>query len=85
MSFVSSSPIPFSLSGFIVTGFEPARITQVWDEMFKLIEEGKLKPVVYSERFKLEDLSVGLAALENRKTWGKVIVRVRENDERTKL
>jgi NADPH2:quinone reductase len=65
--------------------FETSRIPQVWDDLFKLINEGKLKPVVYTERFKLEALPAGLEALEKRQTWGKAVVRVRDDDERSKL
>lgn len=44
-----------------------------------LIESGKLKAVVYSEVWPLERVADGLAALEQRKTWGKAVVRVRED------
>lgn len=50
-----------------------------------LIESGKLKPVVYSEVWPLERVADGLAALEKRKTWGKAVVRVREDDTTAKL
>jgi len=51
----------------------------------RLIESGKLKPVVYSEVWPLERVADGLAALEERKTWGKVVVRVRKDDTTAKL
>ena len=44
-----------------------------------LIESGKLKAVVYSEVWPLERVADGLAALEQRKTWGKAVVQVRED------
>lgn len=51
----------------------------------RLIESGKLKPVVYSEVWPLERIADGLAALENRKTWGKAVVQVREDGATAKL
>jgi len=35
-------------------------------------------PVVYPEVYPLERLADGLGALENRKTWGKAIVRIKD-------
>lgn len=35
------------------------------------------KPVVYTTIYPLEDMAKGLDALANRQTWGKVIVRVK--------
>lgn len=43
-----------------------------------LFASGRAKPVVYSETYPLERVADGLLAIEQRKTWGKVIVRVRE-------
>lgn len=34
--------------------------------------------MIYSEVFPLENLAAGLGALEQRKTYGKVVVRVRD-------
>lgn len=47
----------------------------------------KVKPVVYPVVYPLEKYSEGLSALERRKTWGKVIARIRDEDvkERAKL
>ena len=41
--------------------------------------------MVYSEVWPLERVADGLAALEKRKTWGKAVVRVREDDATAKL
>lgn len=51
----------------------------------RLIESGKLKPVVYSEVWPLERVADGLVALEKRKTWGKAVVWVRKDDAPAKL
>ena len=45
---------------------------------FSMLQSGKVAPVIYPEIYPLERLSEGLTALENRKTWGKVVVRVRD-------
>lgn len=41
-----------------------------------ILESGKVTPVIYPEVYPLERLGEGLVALENRKTWGKAVVRV---------
>ena len=41
---------------------------------------GRVKPVTYSTIYTLENLAEGLKAIEERKTWGKAIVQVREED-----
>lgn len=46
--------------------------------LHRLLASGKAKPVVFSEIFPLKDLSKGLEALERRETWGKVIVRIKD-------
>ncbi|KAI9068311.1 alcohol dehydrogenase [Trametes sanguinea] len=68
--------------------FEPARVPVVWRSLLDLFSSGRAKPIVYPETFPLERLADGLAALEKRKTWGKVIVHVRDSEssqERAKL
>ncbi|KAI0644512.1 alcohol dehydrogenase [Trametes meyenii] len=60
------------------TKFEPSRVPVVWQSLLDLFSSGRAKPVVYQETFPFERLADGLLALEQRKTWGKVIVRIRE-------
>ncbi|KAL7281102.1 hypothetical protein ACG7TL_004409 [Trametes sanguinea] len=60
------------------TKFEPARVPVVWRSLLDLFSSGRAKPIVYPETFPLERLADGLVALEKRKTWGKVIVHVRD-------
>ncbi len=45
---------------------------------YSLVSSGRAKPIVYPETFPLARHADGLAALEKRKSWGKVIVHVRE-------
>ncbi len=52
---------------------EPERIAETFEALFRLYEEGKIKPVI-SRTYPLENLPDALAALAGRKTWGKVVV-----------
>jgi len=55
---------------------EPEHIPSVYKAILNILQSGKVTPVVYHEVYPLERLADGLVALENRKTWGKVVVRV---------
>ena len=48
--------------------------------MRSLLASGDVKPVIYTETYPLEKVADGLRALEARKTWGKAIVRVKQDD-----
>lgn len=56
------------------------RIPVVMDALLDLLASERIKPVVYPDVFPLERLADGLYALEKRKTWGKVIVRIRDEE-----
>jgi NADPH2:quinone reductase len=43
-----------------------------------LFSSERVKPVIYTEIFPLEELPKGLVALERRETWGKVILHVKD-------
>jgi NADPH2:quinone reductase len=78
----------FFLTGFTATPFpenEPTHVSEVWTELLALFASGRLKPVVFNGRYTLGTLTQGLQDLENRKTWGKVVVHVRESSARGKL
>ena len=45
---------------------------------YSLFSSGRAKPVNYTNVYSLKELTNGLAALERRETWGKAIVRVRD-------
>ncbi|EJU04312.1 NADP-binding protein [Dacryopinax primogenitus] len=65
---------------------EPGHVPDVWKGIFKLFESGKLIPAVYDPPYMgLDSVPRALVDLENRKTWGKAVVRVREMPERAKL
>lgn len=54
-------------------GKEPEKIPQTMQALFRLYDEGKIKPVIYKS-YSLEELPTALADLGGRKTYGKVIV-----------
>ncbi|KAF9521016.1 hypothetical protein BS47DRAFT_1335118 [Hydnum rufescens UP504] len=61
--------------------YDETRIPEVWDEIFKLFESKRVVPVVYPEVFRgLESIPRGLQAIERRDSWGKVAVRLRDDD-----
>ncbi|KAL1696349.1 hypothetical protein GGG16DRAFT_43829 [Schizophyllum commune] len=57
---------------------EPARVPEVWKTLLSMLSSGKVKPVIFSTVYPLERIADGMTALERRETWGKAIVRVRE-------
>ncbi|OBZ67027.1 Quinone oxidoreductase-like protein 2 [Grifola frondosa] len=66
---------------------EPEHIPSVWKALLDMFASGRVSPVVYPQVFPLEKLADGLGALEQRKTWGKVVARVRDEHthEKSKL
>jgi NADPH2:quinone reductase len=52
---------------------DPERITQCFDALFRLYEEGKVRPVIY-KTFPLDQVPAALEALGSRQSYGKVIV-----------
>lgn len=59
---------------------EPAHMSKVWQDLMELMSSGRVKPVVYSEVWPFDRLADGLVAIEKRQTWGKAVVRIREDD-----
>lgn len=60
---------------------EASRIPEVWDALLGLFSSKRVKPVIYSRIYSLEKAMEGLLALERRETWGKVIVRLRDENQ----
>ncbi|THH30438.1 hypothetical protein EUX98_g3760 [Antrodiella citrinella] len=52
----------------------------VWNDLLELLTSGRAKPVIYTDIYPLEQYAAGLKDLEDRKTWGKAVIRVREDD-----
>ncbi|KAM6502269.1 hypothetical protein JOM56_002246 [Amanita muscaria] len=61
------------------------RTFAVWGEILALLDSGQLRPVIYEKVYTLEQVTDGLGALERRETWGKAIVRIKEEDAAAKL
>lgn len=57
---------------------EPETVEGVWSGLFRLIDEGKFRGTVYSDRTfsGLESVGEALGMLGRRQTWGKVVVSV---------
>ncbi|KAH9485385.1 Quinone oxidoreductase-like protein 2-like protein [Psilocybe cubensis] len=64
---------------------EPERVPTVWKDILDLFASGRVKPVIYDTVYKLENLVDGLTALERRETWGKTIIRVKDEQEKARL
>ncbi|KAF0343701.1 NADP-binding protein [Gigaspora margarita] len=57
------------------TKYDPERVIEVWNDLFKLFAEKKLKPVIYKNVYHgLHNVKHGLKAIANRETYGKVVV-----------
>ncbi len=52
---------------------EPERISATFEALFKLYEEGRIKPLLF-KAYPLEEIAAALEALGSRRTYGKVIV-----------
>jgi NADPH2:quinone reductase len=57
---------------------EPEMVEKVWDGLFELMEGGKFRGTVFTDKeyVGLEKVGEALAALGRRDTWGKVVVKV---------
>ncbi|KAF8457290.1 alcohol dehydrogenase [Terfezia claveryi] len=67
--------------------FEPRTVKDVWRGLFELIDQGKFRPTVYTDKeyVGLESVRFALKALGGRETWGKVVVKVPVEEELAKL
>jgi len=63
---------------------EPARVPVVWKALFDLFASRRVRPVVYPDVHPLEKIAEGLGALERRETWGKAVVRVKDETQSEK-
>jgi NADPH2:quinone reductase len=52
---------------------EPARVGETFQALFRLFEEGKIRPVIFA-RHPLAELPAALEALGSRKSYGKIVV-----------
>lgn len=61
----------------------PEQVGKVWEDLFRLMNEGKFKGTVYTDRefCGLESVSEALSMLGKRETWGKVVVSIPQGTE----
>ncbi|KAI4936400.1 hypothetical protein J4E85_001730 [Alternaria conjuncta] len=63
---------------------DPQRTKDVWDGFMNLVEDGKIRPVIYKEDYwGLEAVSRALEDVRERKAWGRAVIRVCEVEEDT--
>ena len=66
--------------------FTPEVVVEVWERLFELIRRGKFRSTVFEERFDgLKDVSRALKILEDKRSWGKVVVDVEQGKGGSKL
>lgn len=59
---------------------EVDKIPECWNALLEMFEQKRIKPTVFSRVYQgLEELPQGLMDLSERKTWGKAVVRIRED------
>lgn len=60
----------------------PQEKQQIWDGLYPLINAGKIKPVVFEEKYMgLQSVPRALKDIAARKIWGKAVIRVDAAEE----
>lgn len=64
--------------------FEPETVSVVWKGIFDLIDQGKFKSTTFSDEnfIGLESVPRALVALGSRGTWGKVVVKIVDDNSK---
>jgi NADPH:quinone reductase-like Zn-dependent oxidoreductase len=62
---------------------EPPRVAEVFNAIMDLIASGRVKPIIYEEIFPLDKVGQGLDAISARRTWGKPVLRIKEEQHST--
>lgn len=64
--------------------FEPETVSVVWKGIFDLIDQGKFKSTTFSDQdfIGLESVPRALVALGSRGTWGKVVVKIVDDNSK---
>jgi NADPH:quinone reductase-like Zn-dependent oxidoreductase len=58
---------------------DPQRTKDVWDGFMGLVEDGKIEPVIYKERYiGLESVPRALEDAKTHKAWGRAVLRINE-------
>ena len=70
-----------SLTDFILTERDPLHALEVIRSLSELFSSGRLRPILYEPIYEgLESVSRALTDLDDRKIWGKGVVRVRKEE-----
>ncbi|CAH1164696.1 unnamed protein product [Phyllotreta striolata] len=77
LSLVINNRIVAGLHLGLLLDAQPAKIKAVLDEVFELIEQGKLKPIIHSV-WKMAEIVEATKLLEERKNVGKVLIKIKE-------
>mmetsp|Transcript_4891 Transcript_4891/g.15807 ORF Transcript_4891/g.15807 Transcript_4891/m.15807 type:complete len:352 (+) Transcript_4891:1-1056(+) len=65
---------------------EPEQVPKVWSAVLDLLSKGTVKPILYDQLYPLERLPDALHAIENRSSFGKVVIDVDlPDDERDRF
>jgi NADPH:quinone reductase-like Zn-dependent oxidoreductase len=60
---------------------DPQRTRDVWEGFMKLVEQRKIKPVIYKEDYRgLESVSRALEDARSHKSWGRAVLRIAEEE-----
>lgn len=81
------------LKSITITGYRfgesgrrfPKMLEEIWDGYLGMLKDGRLKPLIYGRYEGLEDIGRALKDLEKRKVYGKIVVKVSEEEESAKL
>jgi NADPH:quinone reductase-like Zn-dependent oxidoreductase len=76
------------LKSITVTGYRfgesgrryPKVLAEIWDGYLKMLETGRLKPLIYGKYEGLGDIGRALKDLHERKVYGKIVVKVAAED-----
>ncbi|KAK0946987.1 hypothetical protein LTR29_001570 [Friedmanniomyces endolithicus] len=63
----------------------PNELEEIWEGYLGMMQEGRLKPLLYGRYDGLEDVGRALGDLAARKVYGKIVVKVANEEETAKL
>ncbi|KAK1062225.1 hypothetical protein LTR12_010061 [Friedmanniomyces endolithicus] len=63
----------------------PKELEEIWDGYLGMMQEGRLKPLLYGRYDGLESVGRALGDLAARKVYGKIVVKVSDEEETAKL
>tara|TARA_R110002003_G_scaffold288_14_gene18439 strand:- start:6372 stop:7055 length:684 start_codon:yes stop_codon:yes gene_type:complete len=58
---------------------DPQRTKDVWDGFMKLVQEGKIQPLIYKESYRgLQSITTAMEDARTHKTWGRAVLTIDE-------